>query len=157
MLCRNYIAVWFFWGYINVTAYGSRVRIVKLTEILPACTSRWASFFIFWNMGDVCKVQKSLGDATVKNERLVLLIIPLFQGVVVALCDRLLGWKPWFQMSHFSAILSWTCLKNYCCFFLFPSASESALVFRKCRQDSEVLVSRHWGANPNVQGSQTQR
>lgn len=41
--------------------------------------------------------------------------------------------------------------------FLFPSASESALVFRKRGQDSEVLVSRHWGANPNVQGSQTQR
>lgn len=147
----------FFWGCINVINYGSRVSI-KLTEILPACTSRWVKFFIFWNVGAVFKAQKSMGDVIVKNARLVLLTIPLFQGVVVALCNRLLSWKPWLRVSHFSTVLSRTCLRDYCwCLFLFPSASESALVFGKRGQDSEVLVSRHWGANPNVQGSQTQR
>lgn len=42
-------------------------------------------------------------------------------------------------------------------FFLFPSASEPAPVLRQRGQDGEVLVSGHWGANPNLQGSQAQR
>lgn len=45
----------------------------------------------------------------------------LFQGVVVALCNRLLSWKLWLRMSHFSAVLSRMCLRDYCWWFFFSS------------------------------------
>lgn len=35
-----------------------------------------------------------MGDVLVKSARLVLLAIPLFQGVAVALCKRLSNWRP---------------------------------------------------------------